>query len=95
MKTIEIKQHNDPDFKEPYNAIFIDGELFDWGMKQSELDKAKKFAGQDIFLKRTMHGDIQRYFLECLSQFAKQDITIQELNEALKKGQLNDPGGRD
>ena len=95
MKTIEIQPHEDSDFKKPYNALFVDGELFDWGIPQHELDKAKKFAGQDIFLKRTVHGDIQRYFLNCLSEFLGQEITIQELNEALEKGCLDVPGGRD
>ena len=94
MKTIEIKQHTDPDFNISYNAIFIDGELFDWGIEQAELNKAKKFVGQDRFLKRTVHGDIQRYFLNCLSQFIGREITIQELNKSLEKGQLDDPSGR-
>jgi hypothetical protein len=95
LMKIEIKEHKDEDFSEPYNAIFVDDALFDWGMDQQELEKAKKFAGQDVFLRRSVHGDIQRYFLDCFSKFVGQEVTIQELNESLEKGHIDVPSRRD
>jgi len=84
---IEIRDHSDPDLGE-YKAIFVDGDLFDWGMPKDELKKAAKFVGSDPFLKKSIHGDIQRSFLECFSKFLGIEVGIAEVNEAIKKGYI-------
>ncbi len=84
---IEIRDHSDQDLGK-YKAIFADGNLFDWGMPKSDLKQAAKFAGSDPFLKKSIHGDIQRNFLESFSEFLGKEIYIAEVNEAIEKGYI-------
>jgi hypothetical protein len=85
---VEIREVVDPETEEKYKGLFFDGALFDWGMPQAELTRARSFCGQDPFLKKTVHGDICRFFLDCLSQVLEREITIRELNAAIEQGYL-------
>ena len=84
---LEIRIHKDPELGE-YKAIFVGGILFDWGMPKEELDKAVKLFGNDPFLKKSVHGDIQRYFLESFGEFIGREVTINEVNEAIEAGSV-------
>ena len=79
---IEIKPYNN------YNAIYINDELFDWEIELESLLKAKRVAGNNALMKKAIIGNIQKHFLESLEQFVGRKVSLKELVEAVKKGEL-------
>jgi hypothetical protein len=86
---VEIREVYDPDTEQKYRALYFDGALFDWGMDPVELHRAKSFCDNDPFLKKSTHGDICRYFLQCLSEVFEREVTLKELNTAIKQGHID------
>lgn len=70
---------------EGQKVIFINKEIFDWGIDEEALDQANDFASNANSLK-AIHFDIRNYFLECLEEHIGFKMTIKEVNEALKIG---------
>lgn len=70
-------------------GIFVDGELFDWGIDEKEYNEAVKFAEKQknkegMLLK--IHQNIEKHFINSLSEFMNRKITLKELDEARKTG---------
>jgi hypothetical protein len=88
--TFEIQEVYDPDTDEQYRVLSVEGELFDWGLDEGHLKGAKEFCGDDEFLKRTVKGDICKFFISCLSESLglKEMLTLGQINEALEQGYL-------
>ena len=85
---VEIREVVDSETDAKYKALFFNGEMFDWGMEPDELKRAQKFCGQDPFLRKSVHGDLCRFFLQCLSEVLEREITIKEVNTAIEQGYL-------
>jgi hypothetical protein len=85
-KTFEIQEVYDPEEDRQFRALIIDGVLFDFGFDMEEVRRAKRICGQDSFLGKSLKGDICQFFLESLSEFLEQPITLAEVNAAIKKG---------
>jgi len=66
------------------NGLFIDGDLFDWEVDQQSL--AQVYASGDIYLIRAAQKDIEKHFLESLSEFVGRKITKEDIDEAEKTG---------
>jgi len=86
--TFEIQEVYDPDTQEQFRALVVDEDLFDWGITKSDLDNAKKLCGNDPFFKKSIQGDICRFFLNSLSEALGVEVTLSQVNEALKQGYL-------
>jgi len=84
----EIQEVYDPDTQAQYRVLVINGEVFDWGVNDSDLANAKKLCGNDPFFKKSIQGDICRFFLNCLSEVLETEVTLGQVNEALKQGYL-------
>lgn len=80
MKTLEIKETPGG------RAIFVDGELFDWGLEEEDLKRAKEFSETSLALRKSIHGDIQRHFLDSFAEFIGKAVSLRELNEAIESG---------
>ncbi len=65
------------------NAIFIDGEQLDWSLDVSSLQDAMKM-GPKFFA--AAQKDIEKHFLESVSDFLGRKITQEELKNATKQG---------
>jgi len=78
----EVKEH------EGQKVIFIDGFLFDFNMDKASLKEAKRFCGDDPLLKKAVHGDIKRVFLESLSEVLGRPVSIKQVNEAIVSGSI-------
>jgi hypothetical protein len=65
------------------NAIFIDGEQLDWSLDVSSLQDALKM-GPKFFA--AAQKDIEKHFLESVSDFLGRKITNEELKNATKQG---------
>jgi len=86
---VEILEVYDPETEEKYRALYFNGTLFDWGINPTELNHAKSFCYNDPFLKKTVHGDICKYFLQCLSEVLEKKVTITEINQAIENGYID------
>ena len=85
-KKFEILDRIVPETGKLEKALFIAGEIFDWGIEDGVLANAIKTVGDDTTMKKALYGDIQRYFLESFSEFLGRTITLAEVNEAIEKG---------
>ena len=88
MAKLEIKDHIDPNSKETYKAIFVDGKLFDWYIDKDELNKAKRFSRGNEARNRVVVGDVIQFFMECFREFLGKEISLQEVNKAIRTGEL-------
>ena len=66
------------------NAIFIDGELFDWEIDPQSLESVLE-SGDPILI-RVAQQDIEKHFLESLSEFVGRKITQKDIAKAEKTG---------
>ena len=78
---IEIKKLQDN------KVIFINDELFDWGIEEDALQQANQYASNDEILK-AIHADIKEYFLDCIEQYINFRPTMAQINEGLKIGYI-------
>lgn len=79
-KTIEIRRHNGE------NCIFIDNQLFDWGIDEEAIDQIKKIENEEDLKK--IKENIKNFFLDCFSSIVGKEITIKQLYKAIESGQL-------
>lgn len=66
-------------------GIFIDGQLLDWSIDVHDLFEAKKMGVQYI---RDLEIDVIRHFLQSISDFIGRKVSVDEMNEAKKKGYI-------
>ena len=64
-------------------AIFIDGELLDWSIDMSSFMDAAKMGPK---FKRAAQKDIEKHFIESVSEFIGKKVTIDEIKTAIKTG---------
>jgi hypothetical protein len=76
---LEIKDY------EGQKVLFVDGELFDWGIDEEALSLAnEQFSNEDAM--KAIHTDMRDYFLECLGSVLGFKPTIKQVNLAIKSG---------
>ncbi len=63
--------------------IFIDGELLDWSVDTESLREAMKM-GPKFF--RSVQQDIEKHFVESVSDFVGKKLTPTDIKEAIKTG---------
>ncbi len=82
MLTFEVKMrlgNNDTIEK----AIFINGEHLDWAVDVSSLMDARRM-GLKFF--EVVKKDIQKHFVESVSEFVGRKVTVEEIKQATKTG---------
>ena len=67
-------------------GIFIDNELFDWGIDEDSFKEAMSM-GPEYF--NVFKADIERHFIESISEFMNRKVTAAEVNEATKTGWID------
>jgi len=73
---------------EGQRAVFVDGLLFDFIMEEESLKEAKRFCGDDPLLKKAVHGDIKKAFLDGMSEFLGREVTLKQVNDAIVNGTI-------
>lgn len=68
------------------NGIFIDDEYFDWEIDKDSLNKVIETGDPNLI--KMAKADIERHFLESISEFVGRRVTSKELKEAEKTGWL-------
>lgn len=64
-------------------AIFIDDELLDWQIDLNSYMEAMKMGPQ---FRREIQRDIERHFVDSVSDFLGRKVTIDEIKTAIKTG---------
>lgn len=80
MKTIEIRRFDGED------RIFIDNQLFDWGIDEEALNQISKISNEDELKK--IHENIKQYFLGCFESYLGRPTSIKEVLESIQSGQI-------
>jgi aminopeptidase-like protein len=87
-KKLEIKPWLDEESGRTVNAIYLDGRVFDWGLVEDGILRAKEYIVQNPMVREVVYGDIQKHFLDSLSEFVGREVTLKELNAAIEKGYI-------
>ena len=85
---VEIKNYQDEDTGDECRGIFVEGELFDWGLEVKDLKIAKALIKQEPQMQKSVMGDIQSHFIACFSEFIGREVTLSQINEALRTGEI-------
>lgn len=64
-------------------AIFIDDEMLDWSIDMSSFVEAVKMG--PTFM-RAVQRDIERHFIDSVSDFLGRKVTMEDIKEAIKTG---------
>lgn len=78
-KKFEVRINHENGIK----RIFIDEELFDWNLNQDDLRRARNM-GLEYYKAAII--DVQRHFLDSLSEFMGRQITQEEFANATMSG---------
>ncbi len=66
------------------NALFVDGEMFDWEVDKESLIEV--FATGDAAIIKAAQQDISRHYLDSLSEFIGKKIEFSDIEKAEKTG---------
>ena len=66
-------------------AVFIDGEKLDWEVDAQSLMEARRM-GPKFF--KAVQRDIERHYVESVSEFIGRKVTAQDIKEAIRTGWL-------
>jgi hypothetical protein len=80
MRSFEIRRFDGED------RIFIDNQLFDWGLDENALEEINKVQDKQELEK--IHINIRNFFLECLSNQLGKKVTMGQVLEAIELGYL-------
>jgi transcription termination factor NusB len=69
------------------NRLFIDNQLFDWGIDEEAIEQIKKIENEEDLQK--INENIKDFFLECLSSIVGKKMNIKEAYEAIISGQVD------
>lgn len=64
-------------------AIFIDGEMLDWQIDMNSYAEAVKMG---FHFRREIQRDIEKHFIESVSDFIGRKVTMEEIKQAIKTG---------
>lgn len=69
---------------EGQKVLFVDGELFDWGLDDDSIEMANN--QKDI---KSVHRDIRDHFLDSLGEVVGFRPTMAQVNQAIRTGELS------
>jgi len=71
------------------DVIVVDDEVFDWGLDDGSISHANRFSSNKETM-RAIHDDIRKYFLESLGEQLGFEVSMRDVNEALRVGYIDD-----
>lgn len=90
-KIVKISEYIDEDSGETRRGLVVDGELFDWSMglgKETSALYMQLKMNKDPNFRKILKGETIKQFMSNLSEFLGRKVTIQEINEAIEKGEM-------
>ena len=80
-KTFEVKMRRENGNVQ--KATFIDGELLDWSIDMDSYMEAVKMG---LMYQRDVQRDIEKHFVESVSDFLGRKVTIEDIKKAIQTG---------
>lgn len=85
MSKKEVKKVN----LEGINYIVVDKEAFDWNIEPEYVKMVQFQVKNDPEMRDSYIGNIFQHFTKCFSDFMGREVSLQEINEAIKEGYIN------
>jgi hypothetical protein len=82
-----VKIHSDEAGKK-VNMLVVGNEVFDWGIDEASLIRTKKMIDQRPDMKESISMSIINHFVDCFCEFLGRSVTLPEIVEAIKKGEI-------
>jgi hypothetical protein len=74
---------------EGQKVILLDGEVFDWGLDEDSAEMANSSMKNEKEAS-VVHEDVMKFFLESLSSVVGFNVSMEQVNKALKEGRMED-----
>ena len=78
----------DPETGKSQKVIFVDDEMFDWGIEETDIQSAVRAARGNPAVAEALHSDIQQHLLDSLSEFIGKEVTFKDIINAQKDGYI-------
>lgn len=85
-KKLRILKIKDTEKNKDVNLLVLNNEVFDWGLDQESLNRAKKLIEQKPDMKESVIMSILNHFLECFSDFLGRKTNLEEILNSIEKG---------
>lgn len=85
LKVISIKN---TDKNKDIRFLVLEKEIFDWGLDDESLLRAKKLIEQKPDMRESVIMSIINHFVESFSDFLGREITLEEIIDAVEKGKI-------
>lgn len=85
-KKLQILKIKDTEKNKDVNLLVLNNEVFDWGLDQDSLNRAKKLIEQKPDMKESVIMSILNHFSECFSDFLGRKTNLEEILNSIEKG---------
>jgi len=85
LKVISIKN---TEKNKDIRFLVLEKEIFDWGLDDESLLRAKKLIEQKPDMRESVIMSILNHFVESFSDFLGREITLEEIIDAVEKGKI-------
>ena len=87
-KPLEIGAYYDKVRDADVKCLMVDGKPFGWGVLPESLKTAKSAWKADPTLYDPIMMDIRNHFIKSFAKFLGRNVTIAEINKAIKEGYI-------
>jgi len=79
--------HNEECGKE-VNVLYVDGQMFDYLIDEDSLRSASIYCNKNPHLRKAVHGDIMKHFVDSFSEFIGRPVNLDQIYEGIKAGEI-------
>jgi len=88
LSKLEIcKLYNEECGKE-INVLFVDDQMFDYMIDEDSLRSASIYCNKNPNLKKAVHGDIMKHFVDSFSEFIGRPVTLDQICQGIEAGEM-------
>lgn len=88
-KQLKILNIKSPEKNKDIKYLVLNNEIFDWGIDDDSLDRAKKLMYQKPDMKEAVIMSIINHFVDSFSDFLGRATTLEEVVTAIEKGHIS------
>lgn len=88
-KQLKILNIKSPEKNKDIKYLVLNNEIFDWGIDDDSLDRAKKLMYQKPDMKEAVIMSIINHFVDSFSDFLGRTTTLEEVVTAIEKGHIS------
>ena len=88
-KQIKILNIKSPEKNKDIRFIVLDSEIFDWGIDDDSLNRAKKLIQQKPDMKEAIVMSMVNHFIESFSDFLGRPCTLEDIVQSIEKGSIS------